>query len=116
VVDAAYGTTGWAALAYYPCFHDPPGGVDDHVKLNLTYERALRRADGNGDGAPDGVNALQAVACQEIGHMIAGLNHYPGDCMGYSYFSCRPCSTIGAHTISDTNRYFSSPPDGSPAH
>lgn len=115
-VDAAYGTTGWTGLAYYPCFHDPPGQDDDHVRMNLTYESTLRKGDGNGDGTADGVNALQAIVCQEIGHMAGGLNHYAGDCMGYSYYSCFPCSTIGAHTISDTNRYFTSPPDRTAPH
>lgn len=115
-VDAAYGTTGWSGLAYYPCFHDPPGQDDDHVRMNLTYEAQMRNSDTNGDGSPDGVNALQAIACQEIGHMVGGLNHYAGDCMGYTYFSCSPCSTIGSHTISDTNNYFTSPPDGTAGH
>lgn len=115
-VDAAYGRTGWSGVASYPCYHDPPGQEDDHIRMNLTYESQLRSGDLSRDGRPDGVNALQAISCQEIGHMIGGLNHYPGDCMGYTYYSCSPCSVIRSHTISDVNNYYTSPPDGSPRH
>jgi hypothetical protein len=116
--DYNYGDNGWSGLAYYPCFHDAKGTDNDYVKLNLNYESALRNQDWNGDGSPDGVNALQAVSCQEIGHMVGGLNHYGGDCMGYLYYACSPgaCSVVGSHTKTDIANYFSNPPDGSAAH
>jgi hypothetical protein len=114
--DSAFGDTGWSGVASYPCFHDAKGTDNEYAKYNLTYESNLRNSDRNGDGSPDGVNALQAVACQEIGHMVGGLNHYAGDCMAYGYYSCFPCSVVGDHTKSDIASYFNNPPDGTSGH
>lgn len=40
---------------------------------------------------------LQAIACQELGHVM-GLGHAPGDCMGYTYFQSSS-NSVGASSI-----------------
>ena len=90
LIDGHYGQTGWSGLAesYVHSTHS-------HVNYNLTYINGW--SDYN----------KRAIGCQEIGHVL-GLDHAPGDCMGFTYFSDYT-SRVGKHSIDTLDGRYAQP-------
>lgn len=76
--DGHWGNTGWSGLATpynWDGWHASQMGVQINVSPCCSYA----------DNAE--YNGTRAIACQEIGHAIGGMNHQGPGCMGFGYFN-----------------------------